>query len=159
MHSIEEINKKIETLPVEVVKAISDSETNNTLVSIGQKHNLPIPTISDLDVEMRYVMLGFIHPNDFTARIKALGIEEEKARAIAHDINEQIFMEIREELKDLYGENKDTEEEGTEQEDIPTKPASPFEARLAGHSTTKEKTVTTEEPPKKPFDPYREPVE
>ena len=160
MRTTEEIDAQIERLPDEIIEILTNPEIEKTLNAIREKHGLPIPVTNSLDDEMRNVMLGFTHPNDFIGKIKALGIDEEKARAIAHDINEQIFMEIREELKDLYGENKNQEEGmDADKEDIPTKPASPLEARLAEHSTTKERTVTAEEPPKKPFDPYREPVE
>ena len=53
--------------------------------------------------EAGYVMLGVTHPNEFIANLaERLEVDKEKARAIAQEINEQIFKKVRDSLRKIH---------------------------------------------------------
>ena len=59
--------------------------------------------------EAGYVMLGVTHPNDFIGNLaERLEVDKEKARAIAQEINEQIFKKVRESLRKIIISEKKT---------------------------------------------------
>ncbi|OGZ56413.1 MAG: hypothetical protein A3G60_00305 [Candidatus Ryanbacteria bacterium RIFCSPLOWO2_12_FULL_47_9c] len=77
--------------------------TAERMSAIGKQHGLLIDKIGIMAEETGYVMLGLEHPNDFIKNLaETLGIADEKAQAIAKDINEQVFRPIRDHLIDIH---------------------------------------------------------
>ena len=71
-----------------------------------------IEQIGDLANETGMVMLGVTHPNEFIANLAdRLEVDKEKARAIAQEINEQIFKKVRESLRKIHNMREGEEEE------------------------------------------------
>ena len=103
------------------------------LRKISDKHNLHIDQAGHLGEETVLVMFGIEHANNLVANItKHAEVTEEKAEAIAEDLNREIFLKVRESLKKISEERsesggglleerkdtKTTEEEILKREDI-----------------------------------------
>ena len=91
-------------MPPEIKEAITSVDTTRILHGIGEKYKLHIDKIGMLADETGAVMLGITHPTKFTSDLKSkLGLNEEIVKAIAEDVNVQIFRPIRESLKKIHG--------------------------------------------------------
>lgn len=99
----QEVLQKYEKLPQAVQDAMFAEATAEKMEEIGRKHGLLIDAIGTLATETGYVMVGLVHPKDFTARIAdAVGVSAMKARDIANDINEGVFKPIRTHMLTMY---------------------------------------------------------
>lgn len=103
-------------LPKDVQDAILSVNLRSKMQFITKKNNLHIDQAEALENETVFVMLGLEHPANLVANIaKNLEVSEEKAAAIAGNINDEIFLKIRESLKKIFEERK---EEGEEKKGI-----------------------------------------
>ena len=104
-----EIYKK---LPEDLRDAILSVDSADITRSIGEKNKLTIDKIGELASETGRVMLGVTHPNEFIGNLAdRLEVDKEKARAIAQEINEQIFKKVRESLRKIHNIREGEEEE------------------------------------------------
>lgn len=109
----EQITQMYENLPEDLKDAIFGLEMNEIVEKIGRENHLNIEQIGDLANETGMVMLGVTHPNEFIANLaERLETDKEKVRAIAQEINEQIFKKVRDSLRKIHNIR-----EGVEQED------------------------------------------
>lgn len=101
------LNDRFEQLPEDVRKAIIATPWKERLSQISDKHNLHIDQAGRLGEETVIVMFGLEHPDNLIPNIaKHIGVSEEKAEAIAEDLNREIFLKVRESLKKIFeGEN------------------------------------------------------
>jgi hypothetical protein len=98
----EQIQERFEKLPPEIRQAISSDEVLERMRSIGRKHNLMIDQIGDLVNQICLVMLGLAKSSNFVRDTSALlSIDNEKAKAIATDINSEIFNGIKSSMRAL----------------------------------------------------------
>ena len=105
-----QLGEKFAKLPEEVQEAIIAVETAETVSRIGAKYALHIDQVGELADEIGLVMLGLNRPNDFVTHIIArLGLDRAVAEAIAREVNDQIFLKIRESLQALPEAGEDTE--------------------------------------------------
>lgn len=110
------IMEKYKALPSELKDAIFSEEIAEKIQEIGKKYALYIDKIGELGNESGRVMLGLTHPKDFIANLsKRLGVDAEKAKEIAKDVNEQIFAKVRESLKKLHKIGEEEEKISNEQ--------------------------------------------
>ena len=97
------IGESYKRLPFDLKKAIVSNETRQRLQAVVERHQLYSDQTDDLEMETALVMLGLRPPADFITNVKnALNVSEEKARAIAEDINTEIFRPVRESLKKIH---------------------------------------------------------
>jgi len=102
------IGESYKRLPFDLKKTIVSSETRQRLQAVVERHQLYSDQADDLEMETTLVMLGLRPPTDFITNVKnALNVSEEKARAIAEDINAEIFRPVRESLKKIHGITSD----------------------------------------------------
>jgi hypothetical protein len=101
--------KKIEAykkLPEAIRDALSSIDFADKISDIADKHSLLIDRQGELSDEVGLVMLGLTHPDKFVESIKnRLEISQADAEAIATDVNNEILLEIREELKKISAKN------------------------------------------------------
>ena len=98
------IKESYKRLPFDLKKAIVSSETRQHIQAVVEKHQLNSDQAADLETEIAIVLLGLRSPADFIVNVKnALNVPAEKARAIAEDINTEIFRSVRESLKKIHG--------------------------------------------------------
>ena len=99
----EQIAQMYDNLPEDLKDAIFGLEMNEIVERIGRENQLNIEQIGDLANETGMVMLGVTHPNEFIGNLAdRLEVDKEKARAIAQEINEQIFKKVRESLRKIH---------------------------------------------------------
>lgn len=102
-------------LPQDLKDAILGVDSTDIMRKIGEKHKLAIDKIGKMVGEAGYVMLGVTHPNEFIANLAdRLEVDKEKARAIAQEINEQIFKPVRDSLRKIHNMREEGEEEQEE---------------------------------------------
>ena len=106
MNYSEQILKaRFEQLPEDVRSAITATPWNEKLKQISDKHNLHIDQAGHLGEETAIVMFGLDHTDNLVANIaKHVEVSEEKAEAIAEDLNREIFLKVRESLKKIFEE-------------------------------------------------------
>lgn len=101
----EEFQKRFKALPPDIQEALTAVASVDTIFAIGKKHGLMVDQIGTMADEIWKVMLGLANPKDFIRNLaSALGIESEKASAIASEVNTQMFQPVRESLRRLYDE-------------------------------------------------------
>ena len=111
----EQITQMYDNLPEDLKDVIFGLEMNEIVEKIGRENQLNIEQIGDLANETGMVMLGVTHPNEFIGNLAdRLEVDKEKARAIAQEINEQIFKKVRESLLKIHniGEGEEEENQG-----------------------------------------------
>ncbi len=92
----------IEELPPEIQKTVNFSYLGPKIENIGRGHFLQIDQVGELYGATEMVMLGLVHPNNFVSSIeKRLEVSRGVAEMVARDVNNQIFLTIREEMKKI----------------------------------------------------------
>jgi len=121
----EQIENQYQTLPNEIKEAMLKIETADIVRTIGNKYALHVDQVGELADEIGLVMLGLTRPNEFVTHIIArIGVDHIVAEAIAKEVNEQIFLKIRESLQELPGDSAVTKLNG-DVEPIPASPPPP----------------------------------
>jgi hypothetical protein len=124
--TLEEIQKKFESLPEDLKWAIMAANVDDNIIEIGQKEGLNVEQMGQLSLETHMVMFGFTHPDKFEESLKgSLKLSDEKTKVLANAVNEKILKEIREKFMSLYQtpkkEEKPTEPTQNTEEDTNTK--------------------------------------
>jgi len=164
-------------LPEDVKKAIFNVDSAEIIKKIGEKYSLNIDKIGELGNETGMVMLGITHPRDFIFNLsQRLNVDQETAKKIADEINNQIFAKVRESLKKIHGVSEASGVNGVSEvkkeeilkeiEKDETKEEVPGILKGATQTTvfeakTKEEVLRLPPQEKKysEKDPYREPIE
>lgn len=124
IHSTEEVEKRAAQLPPEIQKMLYSPEMGKVIQQVGQKHQLHIDQMDLLSAETGQVMLGFVEPKDYPEILQdSLRVDRVTADAIAQDINELLFAQIRESMKklaDLPSAQEDIQPLSATTADIPT---------------------------------------
>jgi hypothetical protein len=98
------VTGKYQNLPKELQDAVFSVETAEKLQKIGKNAGLMIDETGILADETGLVMLGITPPSKYISNLeKRLGINREKAKKIASEVNQQIFYPVREALKKVHG--------------------------------------------------------
>src|SRR5579859_6830403 len=99
-YSPEEAQKRFETLPPEIKRYLYSAEMMTALRQIADKYKLHIDKLGMLEAETSSVMLGFTETSDFPSMLmEALQVDEMNANLIAKEVNDQIFLKIRDAMK------------------------------------------------------------
>lgn len=134
------IRERYKNLPPDLKDAIFSEEVTEKIMNISNKYGLYVDEMGELGNEIGRVMLGITHPKDFIRNLMSrLEVDAEKARAIAKDVNEQIFAKVKESLKKLH--KIEEEEEIGEVEPAKRAETEPKE-------TTEQKPIEEKEIPK-----------
>lgn len=104
---IKKIEARIQELPKDVQAAIMSNDFEAQVAEIGQKNRLHVDQIGELGDEVLLVMLGFMPADGFAEHIqKNLHLYSEQAAAIETQVNDQIFLPIRESMKKFQEDQK-----------------------------------------------------
>lgn len=92
------------SLPKRLQDILFDEKIAETMWTISySKYRLSDRQISEVSYLTGQVVQGKLSLNNFIPELMKIIEEKEKARAIAQDINEQIFQPVREELLEVHG--------------------------------------------------------
>jgi hypothetical protein len=101
-------------LPQVLREYLADDDLTTITEQIGKEHQLHVDTIGALYRETTNMLLGIINPTQFVGELKSVGVPEESIGAIVQELNEKVFMPLREKIKN---QTQEPEEEGTEEEE------------------------------------------
>ena len=175
----EEIQKKFDALPADIKSTIYSANMLGLIQKMGEKYKLHIDQLDMLEAETVDVMTGFSKPEDFVANLSiSLSIDRVQAENIAKEINDGLFIKIRESLKNMYSANNPHTSQSTTIQTVAKVIAPPLLATQEpvdlhpADAMLSQKTVTTVKPTinnqqqitpptPKPYttDPYREPTQ
>jgi len=98
------IIERYRDLPEDLQQALVSASNSKIIVAVGKKSGLQIDKIGELADETGLVMLGITPPGEFIRNLaRRLELDPEKAKAVAEEINQQIFQPVRESLKKVHG--------------------------------------------------------
>lgn len=101
--------EKYRMLPKSIKRVIYSLDIHNIVKSITDKHSLHVDTAGILDDEIMYAIVGITKVSDFIRNLKVqLKLPDNEVNVIAKDVNEKIFLPIREALKNVA--NKSTQD-------------------------------------------------
>lgn len=171
------MNEEIKKLPPDLQRAIDSGETDRIIEDLGKKYKLHIDQLGELNAVIWKTLLGLESSVNFVKNLEeSLKIDRTTAENIAREANEEIFLKIRESLKQIE-ENKHTPKpedllKEIENHASPTQSpekASIFERKLAETVNLKpvENIIITPDAPATPpapkpivhVDPYHERIE
>jgi hypothetical protein len=102
------IQEKMDSLPPEFKKALATIDWAKIVQEIGQKNNIHIDKIGDLQTETMLLLMGVTHPGDYQTEVeKALGLPEDAGVPIVNDINEKILLPLRKKVMEATGEKEE----------------------------------------------------
>jgi len=117
MDNDQELKEYIDKLPSELKQAIFSIDYQKQLQEVARRNKLLIDQAGKLEAETTLVMAGMEPLKDYIANlIKNVELSRDKAIIVAHDVDELIFKNIREELRKINEE--DEKEEKKEEEDL-----------------------------------------
>ncbi len=98
-----QIDEKYSSLPESIKQALDDSDHLEAVVDgLTSKYDLWSKDTGKLYDEMIAVIAGVTNPKDFIRRIASgLDLDNQKATAIAQEINAKVFQPIRDDIKTL----------------------------------------------------------
>lgn len=117
-------------LPEDIKEAIASVDSAETLKAITWEHHLHIDQAGKLADEVGKLMLGLTAPGDFIDMMrKNVGVDKNTAEKITKRVNEEVFMPVRDSLKEIHGlgeggEKISSSESGPSGEKDETKPLS-----------------------------------
>jgi len=95
-------------LPQDIKDALYAIDTTEAIQTVSKAYGLHIDQMGMLSNAIGQVLLGALHPRDFTKRIKVdLGIDEQKAATLTREVNLSVFTKIRESLKHIHSLRED----------------------------------------------------
>lgn len=152
----EQILEKYKSLPQDIKDSLFSMETAQILQKIGKDNGLDTKKTSLLAREVGDFMMGFSQPSNFIPNLrKVLGIDQNHAKKIAEEINNQVFSRIRESLKAIH--NKKTSIKADVEPQTPNKNTEGV-SRTRAETVEKNLPVKKENPYPNNYDPYREPL-
>lgn len=99
----QQIDARLEKLPEVLKDALYSADIAEKMYVLGKKFGLSDEKIGFMAEETGYVILGLTPPREFVPALQeALGLDAEKTRELAREINRQIFYPLREELKKTH---------------------------------------------------------
>lgn len=119
----QKLAEQYEKLPEDLKQAVYSEDIALKLFDLGRKYGITIEKNGFLAEEVGYVILGLEKTEEFPKYVKErLDFDDEETAEIVKEINQQIFLPIREALKKAHQiEIKDLEEKTPE----PRPPATP----------------------------------
>lgn len=96
-------------LPQDLKEALYSIDTTQAIQAVSRAYGLHVDQMGELSNAIGQVMLGALHPRDFTKHIKSeLAIDEQKASALTREVNLTVFTKIRESLKRIHSLREDS---------------------------------------------------
>lgn len=98
-----EAQKRFKHLPTPVQDAMTAPETANSVGEIAKRHALDDRATGILADEIGWIMLGAKHLQEISLSLeRKLGIDTNRANAIAQDTEREIFAPIQELIRHIY---------------------------------------------------------
>jgi hypothetical protein len=94
------IKERFDALPESIQEVITSSNYQDTLIEIGGRYSLNVEQLGSLELETTLVMMGMTPLADFETELtREVNVDKEKGTQIFKEVNEKVFLKIRELLK------------------------------------------------------------
>jgi hypothetical protein len=104
-----ELKARFELLPKELQDTITSSDYQMKLFEIAKKYKLTYEKLGQLELETTMVLLGMTPPEEYEEDLsEQLGMKKEELSGLVKDVNDQVFLAIREQLKKIYTNTPDS---------------------------------------------------
>lgn len=114
----EQLQEKFKTLPEDIQGLIMDEDFGPAVTLLCKELGVDAVKALDVEDEVFDVLVGISHPKDFVRNIQSkIGVDEQKARAIAEKVNDEVFQPVKESLKIVHNITDET---------APATPVPPF---------------------------------
>ena len=101
------IQQRLTEISPDVRKAIESVDFDSHIQEVGKKHQLHVDQVGALEDEVLMVMLGFTPLESFGDHVAAqLKVSPQAAQSIVQDVNQNVFLPVRESLKSFTAKKK-----------------------------------------------------
>lgn len=95
----EQIQTAFQQAPDAIRAAFLSQETAEIIYSLKNQYKLHVDTAGDLGAQVGYLLLGIITPAELFGNLVLAGTDEKTARAAMEEINNRIFLPLREKMR------------------------------------------------------------
>lgn len=85
--------------PAIIQESLSDGKAVDFMESMLTRYHLHIDTVGYVMEFIRNMLLGLLKPDEFIGKLNSVGISAELARRITADLNAEVFVPLRDEMK------------------------------------------------------------
>jgi len=119
-YSAEQINKAFDNLPKLLSKAIFQTNIEEKKIELNNTYKIHLDLMTMLSNYITFTLIGLMKMEDFELNIiKDLGLSKEDSENIIKDVNETIFLVVRNKMKSLEEADKLIKELQEQNEEIP----------------------------------------
>lgn len=102
-NTYQQLEQRFNNLPKDVRRMLLSEDFGLIVQLIGGDVGITPEQALDVEGEVVTVLVGTSHPKDFIRNMQSkIGVDEEKARAIAEKVNDEIFQLVKESLKIVH---------------------------------------------------------
>lgn len=99
---------KYHSLPEDIRAALESSDIDDAIEATGKAHSLHIDQTGVLYGLVNAVLTGQVQPSQFVSLLeKELAVTKDQAIGIAKEVNQKVFLPIRDSLKKIHGVDKE----------------------------------------------------
>jgi hypothetical protein len=159
----EQFEEAYKKLPFTLREYLANDELSTITQEIGNRYGLHVDTIGALYRETTNMLLGFTNPSQFVNELRSVGVPQEHIGHIVQELNEKIFMPLRERMQkegdaDPYAESERLSKELSSDTVPPTQAASRIPAPQSYIPPTPPAAYTPPTPPPLVTTPASAPV-
>ncbi len=99
----EQLREGFKKLPNDIRQVLLSEDFGLIIQVVGKDLGVTPEQALDIEDEVSLILMGISDPKDFIGNIqKKIGVDEQKAHAIAERVNEEIFQPVKESLKIVH---------------------------------------------------------
>ena len=95
----EQVITAIDSAPARVQSVLRSADTAKVISAIGAAHKLHIDQIGQLAQINRNLLIGLVDPSEMYGELVGIGVTPEEAKLIMGEINQKIFVPLREAMR------------------------------------------------------------
>lgn len=104
IYTPQELESRYQKLPQALKDAMFSAAVSDKVYAAGLRSGLNLQQIGSTAEETALLILGLTHPKDFIKNLAdRLGTDMENARALARELNSEVFAPLREAMKSTHG--------------------------------------------------------
>ena len=101
--SEDQITQKRDSLPENLLEALCDEKTSETIWSVAETEKIPDERIYTISGVASWVLMGFLHPEDLAKELQdQMGLDSQVATRIQAALNTKIFLPLKPDIDKVY---------------------------------------------------------
>lgn len=94
-----QVTKAFDEAPELIQRALTDGIAIAFMARLPSRYDIHIDTAGYVTEFIRNMLLGFIRPEEFMGKLHSVGINDQTARQITTDLNTEVFIPLRDEIR------------------------------------------------------------